>query len=104
MSTEATKISADSPFEKSVALDATIDPWPSPARAWYAVFVFALALMINMLDRGIVPLLVGPLKRELGLSDTKLSLLMGPAFILFYVILGLPIARMADYGSRRAIL
>jgi MFS family permease len=104
MSAEATKISGDFPSEKSVALDQTSEPWPSPARAWYAVFVFALALMINMLDRGIVPLLVGPLKRDLGLSDTAVAWLMGPAFIIFYVILGLPIARLADYKSRRVIL
>jgi MFS family permease len=104
MSTEATKISADSLSDERIALDATSEPWPGPARAWYAVFVFALALMINMLDRGIVPLLIGPLKRDLGLSDTQMGWLMGPAFVIFYVLLGLPIARLADYKSRRAIL
>ena len=104
MSTEATKISADSLSDESIARDATSEPWPSPARAWYAVFVFALALMINMLDRGIVPLLVRPLKRDLGLSDTDIGWLMGPAFVIFYVLLGLPLARLADSKSRRAIL
>jgi MFS family permease len=104
MSTEATKISADSLSDESIARDATSEPWPSPTRAWYAVFVFALALMINMLDRGIVPLLVRPLKRDLGLSDTDIGWLMGPAFVIFYVLLGLPIARLADSKSRRAIL
>jgi MFS family permease len=104
MSTEATKISADSLSDESIERDATSEPWPSPARAWYAVFVFALALMINMLDRGIVPLLVRPLKRDLGLSDTDIGWLMGPAFVIFYVLLGLPIARLADYKSRRVIL
>src|SRR5215475_13748902 len=104
MSDEAIKIPADFSSEKSVSLDATSEPWPSPARAWYSVFVFALALMINMLDRGIVPLLVGPLKRDLGLSDTQMGWLMGPAFVIFYALLGLPIARLVDYKSRRAIL
>jgi MFS family permease len=104
MSTEATKISADSRSEKSIALEAATEPWPSASRAWYAVFVFALALMINMLDRGIVPLLVGPLKRDLGLSDTEMAWLMGPTFVIFYVLLGLPIAWLADHRSRRAIL
>src|SRR5262249_41488437 len=104
MSTEATKISADSLSDKSITRDATSEPWPSPARAWYAVFVFALTLMINMLDRGIVPLLIGPLKSDLGLSDTQMGLLMGPAFIIVYMILGLPIAMLVAYTSRRAIL
>jgi MFS family permease len=104
MSTEATKITADSLPVESIAPAATSEPWPSPARAWYAVFVFALALMINMLDRGIIPMLIRPLKRDLGLSDWDIGLLMGPAFIIFYVVLGLPIARLADSKSRRAIL
>jgi MFS family permease len=104
MSTEATKISADSLPEVSYARDASSEPWPSPARAWYAVFVFALALMINILDRQIISLIVEPIKRDLSLSDTQMGLLMGPAFVIFYMILGLPIARMVDYKSRRTIL
>src|SRR5215510_3862549 len=104
MSTEATKISADSLPDKNVTRDVTSEPWPRPAQAWYAVFVFALALMINILDRQIVSLLVGPIKRDLHLSDTQMGWLMGPAFVIFYMILGLPIARMVDYRSRRTIL
>jgi MFS family permease len=104
MSTEATKISTDSVSDESIARDATSEPWPSPSRAWYAVFIFALALMINILDRQIVSLLVGPIKRDLGLSDTQMGWLMGPAFVVFYMILGLPIARLVDYKSRRTIL
>ena len=104
MSTEATKISANFSPEKNIELDATSEPWPSPARAWYAVFVFALALMINILDRQIVSLIVEPIKRDMHLSDTQMGWLMGPAFVIFYMILGLPIARLVDYKSRRTIL
>jgi MFS family permease len=60
--------------------------------------------MINMLDRQIVSLIVGPIKRDLHLSDTQMGWLMGPAFVIFYMILGLPIARMVDYKNRRTIL
>jgi MFS family permease len=104
MSTEATKISADTLPENGIALEAKGEPWPSPARAWYAVIVFALALMINFLDRGIISLLVRPIKESLSLSDFQMSLVMGFAFACFYVILGFPIARMADYKNRRTIL
>ncbi|HEY3656953.1 MAG TPA: MFS transporter [Steroidobacteraceae bacterium] len=79
-------------------------PWPSRGRAWYAVFMFALVLCVNFLDRGILPLLVVPIKRDLGLTDTQISLLMGFAFVMFYVILGLPIARLVDRSSRRRIM
>lgn len=79
-------------------------PWPSPARAWYAVGIFALALTINFLDRGILNLLIEPVKHDLNLTDVQISYLVGLAFVLFYVILGLPIARLVDSRSRRLIL
>jgi len=79
-------------------------PWPRPAQAWWAVAVFALALMFNFLDRGVIGLLVPPIEHDLHLSDTQIALLMGPAFIIFYVVLGLPIARLVDSRSRRAII
>lgn len=78
--------------------------WPSPRVAWYAVFVFSLTLMINFLDRGIVSLLVPSIKADLHLTDFDMSLLMGFAFIVFYVFLGLPVARYADVGVRRTIV
>ncbi len=77
---------------------------PSPARAWYAIFVFALALMMNFLDRGIVGLLVHPLEIDLHLTDSQVGLVTGVAYIVFYAAIGLPIARFADVGVRRTIV
>lgn len=82
----------------------TVESWPSPGQAWYAVFVLALGLMVTYLDRGILSLLVEPIKRDLQISDTQMSLLMGFAFVLFYLLVAFPIARLVDYKSRRAIL
>jgi MFS family permease len=79
-------------------------PWPRPAQAWYAVGIFAVALMFNFLDRGVIALLVQPIKHDLHLSDTAVGALMGPAFIFFYLLLGLPIARLVDSKSRRLII
>lgn len=96
----------DSPAEATIlpAATGTDHPWPSPTRAWYAVVILALALMINFLDRGIVNLLAQTIKVDLGLTDFWLSILFGPGFIIMYVILGLPVARYADVGPRRAIV
>jgi MFS family permease len=80
------------------------EPWPRPAQAWYAIGIFAVALMFNFLDRGVIALLVPPIKHDLHLSDTHVGLLMGPAFVIFYLVLGLPIARLVDSRSRRAII
>jgi MFS family permease len=47
---------------------------------------------------------VEPIKRDLHLSDTEISLIIGFAFVSFYAIVGLPIARLVDSHSRRLIL
>ena len=83
---------------------APTETWPSVARSWYAVFVFAIVLMFAFIDRQIITLLVGPIKKDLGVSDTQMSMLLGFAFVMFYVVLGIPIARLADVKSRRLII
>jgi len=79
-------------------------PWPSAQRGWWAVGVFILTLTAANLDRGVLNLLVESIKRDLHLSDTQMSLLIGFAFVAFYLLVGLPIARWVDRGSRRLIL
>jgi MFS family permease len=78
--------------------------WPSPARAWYAVGVFAAALMFAFLDRQIMNLLVIPIQNDLGVSDSRMALLIGFAFICFYLVVGIPISRLVDTMSRRLIV
>lgn len=80
------------------------EAYPPSGQAWYCVFVLALAVMINFLDRGILTLLVGPIKADLKLSDIEMSLVMGFAFTFFYAILGLPVARLIDRKSRKVII
>jgi len=80
------------------------EPWPSPARAWYGVAIFTLALMFNAIDRQIMNLLVDPIKHDLGITDTQMSLLLGFSYAAFSAIAGIPIARLADVHSRRLII
>ena len=61
-------------------------------------------LLVATIDRSIMSLLVGPIKRDLQLTDVQIGFLLGPAFVLFYAFLGLPIARLADRYSRRLII
>jgi MFS family permease len=49
-------------------------------------------------------LLVEPIKRDLLLSDTQVSLLQGLAFAIFYVLFGLPFGALVDRSNRRIIL
>jgi len=78
--------------------------WPSARVGWYAVFVLSLSLLVNFLDRGLLALLVPQLKADLHLTDTQISLIMGFAFVMFYMVLGLPIARFVDIGNRKRII
>ena len=52
----------------------------------------------------IMGLLVGPIRESFQISDTQYSLLAGLAFSLFYAIMGLPLARIADRSSRRNLI
>ncbi|MDR3499286.1 MAG: MFS transporter [Parvibaculum sp.] len=79
-------------------------PYPNPAYAWYVVAVLVVAYTFSFIDRQILSLLVGPMKRDLGLSDTQVSLLQGIAFAAFYTIMGLPIGRMVDRRHRVSII
>ena len=59
--------------------------------------------MLNLVDRGLMAMLLQPIKEDLQLSDTQLGFLTGIAFGLFYATLGVPIARWADRGDRVTI-
>lgn len=72
--------------------------------AWYVVGVLLLAQAFSFLDRMIMGLLVGPIRESFQISDTQYSLLAGLAFSLFYAFMGLPLARIADRGSRRNLI
>jgi MFS family permease len=80
------------------------DDFPPPRYAWYVVGVLALANTSAFIDRQILGLLVGPIRRDLGITDTQMGVLYGLAFALFYTLLGIPIGRAADRASRRAII
>lgn len=79
---------ATTPIAKSA--DVTV------ARSKVMLWTLLVVYILNFLDRQIVSILAEPMKREFGLSDTQLGLLAGPAFAVFYAVLGIPIARYAD--------
>jgi len=89
---------AKDPAVTAVAADVH---FPNPVYAWYVVAVLTLAYIFSFVDRQIVNLLVEPIRHDLGLSDTQISLLQGLAFALFYTVMGLPITRLAACVYRR---
>ncbi len=72
---------------------------------WYVVFVLTLASTLSFIDRQILNVMIGPVKRDLGgISDTQVSLIMGLAFALFYNVMSVPMGRLADRADRRKLM
>lgn len=76
---------------------------PPVSRA-YVLGILLSVYIFNFIDRQIVSILQEPIKAEFGLKDWQLGLMTGTAFALFYVTLGLPIARLADKTNRVTII
>lgn len=80
------------------------DRTASLAYAWFVVAILMMAYVFSFVDRQILSLLVGPIRRDLGINDTQMSLLLGFSFALFYTLCGIPLGRMADSKSRRGLV
>lgn len=70
----------------------------------YVVALLLLVYVFNQTDRIVFGFLMESIKGDLALSDTQLGFLAGPALALFYCILGVPIARLADRSHRVNIM
>src|SRR5689334_15258492 len=75
-----------------------------PGYRHYVLAVLLLGYLVNSLDRSILSLLIEPIRKEFGLSDTQLGVLSGLAFALFYSALAIPVATLADRWNRRNVL
>lgn len=78
--------------------------YPPPRVAWYMVALLTVAYVLSFVDRYILGLLVEPIKADLGISDTQMGWLLGPAFAIFYATMGLPLGWMADRYRRTWIV
>jgi len=54
--------------------------WPSRARAYYALLILTLALMVATIDRGVLSVLVEYIKRDLHVSDTQFCCLVSRSY------------------------
>ncbi len=79
---------------------------PPFSRAYtrYAMWLLLGIYVINFLDRQVINILAEPIKEELKLADWQLGLMSGLAFAVFYTVLGIPIARLAERKNRAVII
>ena len=95
--------SRESPARGAVS-DEQASPGVSPRQARIALGLLSTVYAVNLLDRQILSMLLGPIQRDLGISDTALGFLTGTSFALFYATAGIPIARWADRGTRIQVI
>jgi MFS family permease len=70
----------------------------------YALGLLMAVGLFNYVDRLCMSILSVPIRRELDLTDTQLGVLTGLAFSLVYTLTAVPIARLADRGSRKRVI
>ncbi len=75
-------------------------PGESRAYRWYVLGLLMIIYAMNFIDRQIVTILAPYLKADLELTNAQIGLLYGTAFAMFYALLGIPLAKLADGWSR----
>jgi MFS family permease len=80
------------------------EAFPRAGYAWYVVAVLTLAYILSFIDRQILNLMVDPIRHDLQIGEKRMSLLMGASFAVFYTFFGIPLGRLADTRSRRALV
>jgi MFS family permease len=78
--------------------------WPSSSSAYWALFVIILATFMIFFDGRIFSMFAEQIKKDFGLTDSQLGFLAGPAGILIYLFVGIPLARLADIYPRKYVL
>ena len=72
--------------------------------AWYVVGVLMLVNALSYLDRQVMSILVIPITADLGFTDTQMGLILGPAFMMLFVLAGMPMGWLADKHNRALLL
>ncbi|HEX9955232.1 MAG TPA: MFS transporter [Allosphingosinicella sp.] len=92
------------PPSEAAPSEAAAQPRRIAGYAWYALFVFVIVYMMNFIDRQILSILVGDIKRDLAVSDAQIGFLYGTAFAVFYALFGIPLGRLADSWYRGRLM
>jgi MFS family permease len=81
-----------------------MDAYPARPYAWTVAAILIATAVLSYTDRQVLSLLVDPIRADLRISDTQISLLLGTAFAVIYGIAGIPLGFLADRISRRNLI
>lgn len=74
------------------------------ARAWYMLIVLTACYTLAFVDSRLPLILIESIKADLGLSDTQMGIIVGPAFSITYALAAIPIARLSDRYARKYVI
>ncbi|PHZ84789.1 MFS transporter [Paremcibacter congregatus] len=78
--------------------------YPPLGQAWISVSILSLTYLVSFMDRQILILLIDPIKNDLQISDTQVSLLTGLAFAIIYTTACVPMGRLSDLWVRKYVI
>ena len=70
----------------------------------YLLFLVVLVGLTQQADKYLFSAALEAIKGEFGLSDSQLGAINGPAFAIFFVVAGVPIARLAERKGRPPVI
>lgn len=79
-------------------------PWPSERAGAYALFCVVFATFLNFFDTAVFNMLAERIKGSFGLSDSALGFVLGPASVIAFVFVGIPLSRLVDLYPRKLVL
>ncbi len=80
---------------------------PFDRKRYYSAYVISILVLVNALaylDRQVMLILVEPIQGDLGLSDTQMGIIIGPAFMAFFLAAAMPMGALADRHARNRLL
>jgi len=77
---------------------------PRSGIPWFVVGALTSCHIAALASSQVLNILVEPIKSSLAISDSEFSLLQGAAFALLAAIVGIPVASIADRGSRKRVI
>ena len=78
--------------------------WPSKNYAWFFTTLLLITYTVSFIDRAMINLLIDPIRSDLDLSDIQMGQILGPGFMISYILFSLPVGRMVDKFNRIAVL
>jgi MFS family permease len=83
---------------------ASAQPWPAEGAGWFALCAIIFATFTMFFDQTVFGMLAERIKGSFGISDFVLGLLLGPASVIAFVVVGIPLARLVDIYPRKLVL